>query len=434
MSSNPTVEKRPFWYSAILLVYPFSIAYYPIFALRNHNIEYVDFSAILRSLILATAGTLLIGVVAFLISRSLEKSSVIASTFVILFLSYGQIYNQLEAFTGSVIRHRYLLGAELLVLLLVIFLVIKSDQVARVFSQFLAVVSLVLMIMVIYQSLGYDWGEYRASAAVQQGKVLNTSTQGAQELPDFYLIILDGNTRSDVLKARFGYDNSSFIQQLTDLGFYVAGCGQSNYASTKLSLVSAMYVDYIQDFIEAGIVLPPLENSPVNETLKSLGYQTITFENRARGQFDLNEDILLARSQNPLGNFVPLGGINEFEKMMVETSFVRFIVDTELIPGFDQDRLEEAEQWEHYYQTHYILTELTNLPETAGPKFVYAHIMVPHSPFIFAPDGSYQNNNDPIDGYRSNVEFIDNQLPSILRTIIEKSDPTPIIIVMGDHG
>jgi hypothetical protein len=120
--------------------------------------------------------------------------------------------------------------------------------------------------------------------------------------------------------------------------------------------------------------------------------------------------------------------------MMVETSFLRFIVDTELIPGFDQDRLEEAEQWEHYYQTHYILSELGKIPDIPGPKFVYAHIMVPHSPFIFAPDGSYRYITDPIDGYRSNVEFIDNQLPSILQTIIEKSDPAPIIIVMGDHG
>jgi arylsulfatase A-like enzyme len=119
---------------------------------------------------------------------------------------------------------------------------------------------------------------------------------------------------------------------------------------------------------------------------------------------------------------------------MVETSFLHFVVDTELIPGFDQNSLDDWEQWEHYYQTHYILSELEKMPETPGPKFVYAHIMVPHSPFIFAPDGTYLHNTNPIEGYRSNVEFIDNKLPSILQTIIEKSDPSPIIVVMGDHG
>ena len=148
----------------------------------------------------------------------------------------------------------------------------------------------------------------------------------------------------------------------------------------------------------------------------------------------MKEDIRLSRNQTAFGNFVLRGGINEFEKMMVNTTFLRFVVDTELIPGFDQDRLQEWEQWEHYYQTHYILTELKKMPETPGPIFVYAHIMVPHSPYIFAPDGSYLHNTNSIDGYRSNVEFIDNQLPSILQSIIEKSNPSPIIVVMGDHG
>ena len=125
------------------------------------------------------------------------------------------------------------------------------------FSQFLAIVSIVLIAMVIYELVRYDIGVYRATAAAKQEEVLNTSYQGAEDLPDFYLIILDGHTRSDVLKARFEYDNASFVQQLSELGFYVANCGQSNYASTKLSLVSAMYVDYIQNFIEVGMVLPP---------------------------------------------------------------------------------------------------------------------------------------------------------------------------------
>ena len=434
MSTNQSVGKKSFLYTAVLLIYPFLLAYYPIFALRNHNIIYVDISTILRSLLLATAGTAILGVVTYLFVRNLEKSSIIVSLIVILFLSYGHIYNQLEIQAGGAVRHRYLVGIGFLVLFLAIILVLKTDRVARVVSQFLAAASIVLIAMVIYESVRYEFGGYRAIAAAKREEVLNTSYQGAERLPDFYLIILDGHTRSDVLKSRFEYDNASFVQQLDEMGFYVAHCSQSNYASTKLSLVSALYADYIQNFVEEGMVLPPLETSPVNETLKSLGYKTITFENRARGQFDLKEDIRLSRNQTAFGDFVLRGGINEFEKMMVETSFLRFVVDTELFPGFDQDGLDDWEQWEHYYQTHFILSELEKIPETPGPKFVYAHLMVPHSPFIFAPDGSYLLNTNPIDGYRSNVEFIDNQLPSILETIIEKSDPSPIIVVMGDHG
>ena len=62
------------------------------------------------------------------------------------------------------------------------------------------------------------------------------------------------------------------------------------------------------------MVLPPLETSPVNETLNSLGYKTITFENRARGQFDLKEDIRLSRTRLPLGIFCRSGASTSLRK------------------------------------------------------------------------------------------------------------------------
>ncbi|HZD56361.1 MAG TPA: hypothetical protein VE136_06550, partial [Anaerolineales bacterium] len=237
-----------------------------------------------------------------------------------------------------------------------------------------------------------------------------------------------------VLKSRYGYDNSNFIRQLSEMGFYVSSCSQSNYASTLLSLESAAYADYIPNIVGDGGVLPPLNASAVNRSLRSLGYKTIAFENRARGHFDLREDIRLSRNQMVFGKYDLRAGITEFEKMMVDTSFLRFVLNTELIPGFDDTSLEEWERWEHYYQTHYILSELEKVPEIRGPKFVFAHIMVPHSPYIFAPDGSYLRTVRSTAGYRSNVEFIDNHLPAILHSIIEKSNPSPVIVVMGDHG
>ncbi len=131
MSNNQSVGKKLFSYNTVLLIYPFLLAYYPIFALRNHNISYVDFSSILRSLILVTAGTVVIYAVTFFFIRNKEKSSIITSSIVILFLSYGQIYNQLENSAVIPIRHRYLLGASSLVFMLVVVLVLKKAQVVR---------------------------------------------------------------------------------------------------------------------------------------------------------------------------------------------------------------------------------------------------------------------------------------------------------------
>jgi hypothetical protein len=77
------------------------------------------------------------------------------------------------------------------------------------------------------------------------------------------------------------------------------------------------------------------------------------------------------------------------------------------------------------------------MPEMESPIFVFAHIMVPHDPFIFSPTGEYVHTTfkeNAAKGYRDNVAFIDNRLPEILDTIIKKSEIPPVIIVMGDHG
>jgi len=434
MSNNQPAGNKPRWQKLILLIYPFLLAYYPVFALRNHNIIYVDLSTILRTLILVTVATAVIWAITYLFIRDLEKSSIIVSLIILFFLTYGHFYIQLEDILGNPIRHLYLAGAGFLISLVITIIILKNGQTARVISQFLAVVSIVLLALALFESVRYDIGLYRATVAAAQREAPNTTSQVNENLPDVYLIILDAHTRSDVLKSRFEYDNTDFVRELNEMGFYVASCSQSNYASTKLSLFSSMYGDYIQNIVEQGEILPSLKASAFNQTLRALGYKTITYENRSRGHFDLKEDIRLSRNQMAFGKFDLRGGISEFEKMIIDTSFLRFLVDTELFPGFDDNTLLEWELWEHYYQTHYILSDLEEVAEIPGPKFIFAHIMVPHSPFIFNPDGSYQRRVNTIDGYRSNVQFIDNRLPSTLQNIIEKSGTPPIIILMGDHG
>lgn len=434
MTSKPPDSKSRFWRNAVLLVYPYLLSAYPILALRNHNITYVDLGSIFRSLVIVTAGTTILGLAIYLLCRSVEITGIIVSVLNLMLLSYGHLYNQIGEVTGDPIRHRYLIGVEGVILIGISGLILWRNQIAKALAQFLAAASIVLVGIVLFETLRYDVNLYSVGTAAAQNESLPLQTQGNEGLPDFYLFILDGHTRSDVVKDRFDYDNSKFIEQLEEMGFYVPKCSQSNYASTKLTLTSMMYGDYIRSFVGIGEVLPPLNGSSISRTLDSLGYVTIAFENRARGHFDLNEDIHLSRNQTAIGQLDLRGGINEFEKMMLDTSFVGFLASSKIIPGFDEKTIEDWELLEHYYQTEYILSELEKIPEMPGAKFVFTHIMVPHPPYIFTPDGSFQNNEDPIEGYRSNVEFIDNRLPSILQKLIEKSDPKPIIVIMGDHG
>src|SRR3970282_1068515 len=73
--------------------------------------------------------------------------------------------------------------------------------------------------------------------------------------PDIYYIILDGYARDDILRKFYQLDNRDFLDRLGELGFYVAGCAQSNYAQTQLSLASSLnfaYLDSLGDDFHAG--------------------------------------------------------------------------------------------------------------------------------------------------------------------------------------
>ncbi len=245
---------------------------------------------------------------------------------------------------------------------------------------------------------------------------------------------MDGYTRSDVLEDVYGLDNSEFVSELEDLGFWVADCSTSNYPITYLSTASMFGLDYLHHLYEDSdhLVLPPLNESTVFKTLSDHDYQTITFQNFVFAHFNINDDIRYARE----GTFT--GSITEFERLIVDTSILRILIDMDgAFPDAWAYPFDDNLYLRHYRDTLYALDTLPTLPEVElpGNKFVYAHLLVTHDPFVFHADGSFNDTKSITpEEYVESVEYIDSVLPAILQEIIVKSDQPPIIIVMGDHG
>ncbi|OQY32080.1 MAG: hypothetical protein B6243_07725 [Anaerolineaceae bacterium 4572_5.2] len=418
-----------------LSVYPILIAIYPILALRNHNIIYVDVASIVRSLIFSITITLALWLLAYLFLRDVDKAGIIITWGIFLFFTYGHIYLEIDSLMGEAIRHRSLLAIYGIIFLLGVWWIIKRRSGLETIRSFLTFTGLILFTLALFQSLRYDYGIYKASVEASKNyKSAITSREMVhdQSLPDVYWIILDAHTRSDVLQEKYDYDNSAFIQELTDMGFYVAQCSQSNYATTKYSLGSTMNLAYLENSDDNYDLNLPLNKSIVRQIFDSYGYLAVS--NQA-SYFKFGEDIHLSRNRIAFGHINISGGMNEFEAMLFETSMLRIFFDMpQLLPGFSGEGRHEVEHYERYLETLYILDELQNLPEIQGPKFVLIHIMVPHSPYIFTPEGDYQWEDYAQSGYRSNVAFIDTHIVDGLRAIIDKSEIPPIIILQGDHG
>jgi hypothetical protein len=352
---------------------------------------------------------------------------------VIAFFSYGHVFLQIESTFGEMIRHRYLLlifGGLLLFAIWFIFWRMKN---AETLVNFLTVTGALLTVFSVVRSVQHDLSVYqsaREARAAMDSYREEASSSHVGERPDIYLILLDAHASAYALDKEFQYDNSAFTDHLNDLGFYVAECAQSNYPITNLSVTSVFYANYHEE-----PTLYPLYSSLVIETLRSQGYQVVTFENRSNGHFSIAEDVRLSRNQMFAGKIDLTGGLSEFEFQLLETSLARIAFDLpELIPGFDLAQQQQTEFYEHYQQTYFILDELKRLPEMDGPKFVFAHVLVPHPPFIFTPEGEFLWADDPASGYLSNVQFIDSQIVPVVDEIINKSKVPPVIIIMGDHG
>ena len=256
--------------------------------------------------------------------------------------------------------------------------------------------------------------------------------------PDIYYIILDAYGRSDVLSSLYGTDNTPFLDFLKSKGFYVADQTHSNYIQTIYSISSSLNFSYIPPEPEgaSGLVYftQRIADNRIMQALKSCGYQTVAFQTDFGFTDHPDVDQYLSR-----GN-----GLNEFENLLVG--------ETPLASWMDQLSSESSQ---FGYQAHraevlYTLDQLSELPRQPGPKFVFAHIISPHPPFVFDAHGGHIQPNrsfslaDGSDfqgtlqeyhaGYSGQVQFIDQQIEKMVTDILARSQTPPIIILQGDHG
>ncbi len=257
--------------------------------------------------------------------------------------------------------------------------------------------------------------------------------------PDIYVIILDGYARQDVLDSMYGYDNSKFIQQLENLGFFVADQSHSNYVQTAYSMASLWNFDYVQpwnslyDYTE--YLMKPIQNNRTFRLLKGLGYTTVSLES----EVDYTE---IKEFDKYLSSFLPF---NKFESLL--------LVDSPLEPinNIFGLGIPIPSYTTHTIRTQYDLRTLKEIPTSIpGPKIVYAHIVTPHPPFIFDQNGNAIQQKKPYSlwdntsftggqsdyrsGYVDQVIFINREIFDVVSNIIEKSETPPIILIMGDHG
>jgi hypothetical protein len=434
---------------------PFAIAIFPILAMLSSNATEVSFHVAIRPLLVSLLVTLLLLILLRLVFRHWDKAALVTSFILFFFYSYGQVYSQLEQhpIAGFIIgRHRYLMIVYTLVFIVglwwIIFKLKNTSQ-----ALFLAnVVSLTLLVMPVIQL-----SIYSVQTSLQQNKAVQADIQldkplepSIKPLPDVYYIVLDSHTRSDALMQDYQIDNSSYLNQLRGMGFYIADCSRSNYDYTQGSIVSTLNMDYLPNLgpylkeLNSKDIWILLKQSRVRKLLENAGYKTVAFDTGYEWSRLEDAGIYMSLGRESYA----MQKVNPFEAMLIKSTALLILTDSQ-----NQILRSQFQEINFPYSFHvntenFILEQLPQISKDPDPTFTFVHLLIPHVPFVYNPDGSIVS--DPlfyngklswpgddqhrILGYSNQVQFIDRKIVEIVKTILAQSKTPPIIIINGDHG
>jgi hypothetical protein len=419
---------------------------FPVLALFANNVAEIKFTEAVRSLFVAACVAFMLLLILRFITHEWRRAAAISVLILLAFFSYGHLYLFLEGISpaGLVVgRHRILVPIYLAVFGIATWWVAGRKGDLRVLTQALNVAAVTAVLLPVLQISLYSVREASTGIPDTSNDPQYLHSSESRSPPDVYYIILDGYSRDDVLEHFYQYENSSFLNELTALGFYVARCSQSNYSQTQLSLASSLNLNYLSA-LEKGftedrtdrIGMPGLiKHTLVRRSLEQLGYTMVAFETGYYWTQVEDAGVYISPKSSVTSLLDISGGLNSFEALLIRTSAGLVLADgATVLPGLTHLNLDHPHEI-HRQRVLFTLDQLSKVAKMPGPKFVFAHIVSPHKPFVFGPQGeSVQQEKNPLVGYRDQVAYLNSRMVPLLQKIISDSALPPVIVVQGDHG
>ena len=420
----------------LFVIHPILFAMFFILNLYSANVAEVSTSDIMIPLASVLGFALLLLLLAWLISRDAKKAGIIAAIFIVMFFSFGYVSSDTG---GWGISYKVLLPIWVVLILCGSYLIAKTRRDLHKLSVVLSIVAVTLVIVPTVNIVGSE-----IKAASQDITTTdNIDTNGVDlektdTLPDIYYIILDRYASASTLEKVYDFDNSEFLDYLSDKGFYVAPGSSSNYPETHHSLASSLnmkYINYLteelgEEFSDLRPTYTMLQDYEVSHFLKSEGYKFIHVGSwweptRKNELADIN---------------INYWEIPEFSMTLFKTTMLYpFALESSRLPLWLQSPFLEELRIGQWHRVPYIFDQLAEIPNIKEPTFVFAHMLVPHPPYVFNRDGSYLTEEEA--GTRSiQVNYIDqlvfsnSKVRELIDELLSSSKVPPIIILQADEG
>ena len=413
-----------------LPVHPLLAAAYPVVVLFASNAaDQVTLDPIWRPLLLAVGGAAVVLAVAMLARRDWHRAALLTTVLVAAFFGYGHAWN---AAAGVLDSQWPLIGAWVLATGIGLFVAWRSAGWARMATRVLNLVAVIALLLNAWSVAGAMVAFGAVDSASDELSTLELAPPDDAGLPDVYYIILDRYAGSPALEETYDFDNEPFLTALEARGFSVARHAHSNYIKTPLSLGSSLNLDYLDtDALEAeateGKDREPIhrvlrDHLVVPTALKELGYQYVHISNWwTPSATNVDADRTFRYD-----------GQDEFSSVLAQTTLLRAFSEPESAPS---DPWDWRVLREH---TSYALDRLDEVPAMGSPKFVFAHLLIPHDPYVFDADGSFMDREQvaeqgQLESYRRQLSYANSRMLALVDRILARSEDA-VITLQSDEG
>lgn len=264
---------------------------------------------------------------------------------------------------------------------------------------------------------------------IDNARIDTTSSQAR----DVYYIVPDRYASNGVLRRYFHHNNDWFTDELRRHGFYVAEKSLANYLRTAHSLAVALNLDYLDvesrpGFRESDGYAPffrAIDDNRLARILKRHGYEYYHLGSWWNGS-----------SRSRLADYDYMGQEEPWcagvAGILVQNSVLGRALAT-LGQAVCGTRDRQRQRVERKLE---LLVEIAEKPE---PTFTFAHLLIPHEPFVFAADGRHVSSAEAAkrpwrELYVEQLEYLNHRLIDVVASIRRRSDVEPIIVLQADEG
>jgi hypothetical protein len=225
---------------------------------------------------------------------------------------------------------------------------------------------------------------------------------------DIVYVVLDRYAGEVTLRQQYGFDNRPFLRSLEAQGFTVADASLCPYQKTAHSLAASLNMAYLPDLIDLGSV-EPADWEPVYDLLH--GSRVARFL-QARGY-----------------EYVHVG--NWWDPTAEDPS-----ADVNI--GFGTDSFFDRRGI--YGATPGQFEDIARGAARPGPNFVFAHVTLPHPPYVFDEGGGYvpaevEASRSREDNYLAQLRHTNTLVRRLVsRLLAGPSEEDPVVVLQADEG